>query len=430
MAEDLVIRAEGLGKKYLIAHRQGGERYVALRDVIARRAQNAWRAIGAVARRDSTPEETVEEFHALKDVSFEIRRSEAVGIIGRNGAGKSTLLKILSRITEPSEGEVTITGRVASLLEVGTGFHPELSGRENIFLNGAILGMNRSEIRRKFDEIVGFAGIEEFLDMPVKRYSSGMYTRLAFAIAAHLDSEILVIDEVLAVGDAEFQKKCLGKMDNMAKQQGRTVLFVSHQMSAIQELCTTGLLLERGVIRLSGPAKMVVAGYLDRVSTGSDIDLTGGGHLGPQHQVRLHGLRLLDGAGQPTASYVMNEPFVAQIVVECMKPFVKAEIGLKISSSFGIAIHYLTSSWEGLSVDLQPGLHTFEVRVPRLLVYPGTYLVGLWVLHEPDPSDDYMFDVTSFQVVKGDVNGRRTTIERYAKSGSEVYTPSCWKMIS
>ena len=430
MAEDVVIRAEELGKKYLIAHQRQRERYVALRDVIARRAQNAWRAIGAAVRRDSTPEETVEEFHALKDVSFEIRRGEAVGIIGRNGAGKSTLLKILSRITEPSEGQVTITGRVASLLEVGTGFHPELSGRENIFLNGAILGMNRGEIRRKFDEIVAFAGIEEFLDTPVKRYSSGMYTRLAFSVAAHLESEILVIDEVLAVGDAEFQKKCLGKMDDMAKQQGRTVLFVSHQMSAIQELCKTGLLLERGAIRLSGPAKKVIAGYLAQVSTGSDIDLTSGRHLGPQCQVRLRRLRLLDGAGQPTACYVMNEPFVAQIVIECMKPFVKAEIGLKISSAFGIAIHYLTSSWEGLSADLQPGLHTFEVRVRHLLVYPGTYLVGLWILHEPDPSDDYMQEVTSFEVVKGDVNGRRTTIEKHARSGSEVYTPSDWKVIS
>src|SRR5215467_12165699 len=235
MAGDVVIRAEGLGKKYLIGHVADDERYVALRDVLARGARNFWRKTVGMARgRAIVASDTVEEFWALKDLSFEVKRGEVLGIIGRNGAGKSTLLKILSRITEPTEGRVTINGRVASLLEVGTGFHPELTGRENIYLNGAILGMTRDEIRRKFDEIVAFAEVEKFLDTPVKRYSSGMYVRLAFAVAANLEPEILIIDEVLAVGDAEFQKKCLGKMDSVATAEGRTVIFVSHNMAVVE----------------------------------------------------------------------------------------------------------------------------------------------------------------------------------------------------
>src|SRR5215472_523199 len=221
MAGDVVIRAEGLGKKYLIGHVAHDERYVALRDVLARGARNFWRkTVGMAHGCAIVADDTVEEFWALKDISFEVKRGEVLGIIGRNGAGKSTLLKILSRITEPSEGRVTIDGRVASLLEVGTGFHPELSGHENIYLNGAILGMTRSEIRRKFDEIIAFAEVEKFLHTPVKRYSSGMYVRLAFAVAAHLEPEILVVDEVLAVGDANFQKKCIGKMNEVSRSHG------------------------------------------------------------------------------------------------------------------------------------------------------------------------------------------------------------------
>src|SRR5438477_3525773 len=228
MTSDVVIRAEGLGKKYVIGHTAERERYVALRDVLVRGAHNLWRKTADMARgRAIVAGDAVEEFWALRDISFEVKRGEVLGIVGRNGAGKSTLLKILSRITEPSEGRVTIRGRVASLLEVGTGFHPELTGRENIYLNGAILGMTRAQIHRKFDEIVAFAEVERFLDTPVKRYSSGMYVRLAFAVAAHLEPEVLVVDEVLAVGDAEFQKRCLGKMSEIASG-GRTVLFVSH----------------------------------------------------------------------------------------------------------------------------------------------------------------------------------------------------------
>jgi lipopolysaccharide transport system ATP-binding protein len=262
MSGDVVIRAEGVGKKYLIGHRAERERYVALRDVLARGARGLWRKSADLARgRALVAGDSTEEFWALRDVSFEVRRGEVLGIIGRNGAGKSTLLKILSRITEPSAGRVTIDGRVASLLEVGTGFHPELTGRENIYLNGAILGMSRAEIRRKFDAIVAFAEIEKFLDTPVKHYSSGMYVRLAFAVAAHLEPEILVVDEVLAVGDAEFQKKCLGKMSEVAGG-GRTVLFVSHNMAAVQRLCSKAMALDGGTILAAGNVARTVQNYL------------------------------------------------------------------------------------------------------------------------------------------------------------------------
>jgi lipopolysaccharide transport system ATP-binding protein len=253
-----IITVSNLGKRYRIKHQAERQRYIALRDVLASKAK------GFFANRKSqiVSRKSDEDFWALHNVSFEVKRGEVVGIIGRNGAGKSTLLKILSRITEPSEGEVHLRGRVASLLEVGTGFHPELTGRENIFLNGAILGMSRAEIRKKFDEIVAFAEVEKFLDTPVKRYSSGMYVRLAFAVAAHLEPEILIVDEVLAVGDAEFQKKCLGKMQDVAKG-GRTVLFVSHNMAAVQSLCGSGLLLNRGGLVFQGGSTEAVAQYLD-----------------------------------------------------------------------------------------------------------------------------------------------------------------------
>jgi ABC-type polysaccharide/polyol phosphate transport system ATPase subunit len=269
---DVVIRVDGLGKKYSLHHEQG-ERYTVLRDVVARQAKAAGRLLNPFtlagqllrAQRQAAQEHAAseEEFWALKDVSFEIRRGERVGIIGRNGAGKSTLLKILSRITEPTTGRVEIRGRVASLLEVGTGFHPELTGRENIYLNGAILGMTRREIRAKFDEIVDFAEVEKFLDTPVKRYSSGMYVRLAFAVAAHLEPEILVVDEVLAVGDAKFRKKCLDKMNDISTSEGKTVLLVSHQLEAITTLCERCILLHKASIHKDGETEDAIQAYDD-----------------------------------------------------------------------------------------------------------------------------------------------------------------------
>jgi len=263
---DTVIRVENLGKKYILSHKKQ-EAYKTLRDAIAFGTKSLSRKLVApFGEKNASPAHESdggeEEFWALKDVSFEIKQGECVGIIGRNGAGKSTLLKILSRITEPTNGRISIKGRVASLLEVGTGFHPELTGRENIYLNGAILGMSKVEIKRKFDEIVAFAEVEKFLDTPVKRYSSGMYVRLAFAVAAHLEPEILIVDEVLAVGDAAFQKKCLGKMGDVSVKQGRTVLFVSHNMQAVSQLTKRCIMLSRGENQFDGSTEQAIITYL------------------------------------------------------------------------------------------------------------------------------------------------------------------------
>ena len=259
-----IISVENLGKRYRLRHAaQGG--YVTFREAIAHK-------IGSLARGSRAPSDTQtqEDFWALRDVSFEIKRGDVVGIIGRNGAGKSTLLKVLSRITEPTTGRVRLRGRVASLLEVGTGFHPELTGRENIFLNGAILGMSKAEIRSKFDEIVAFAEVEKFLDTPVKHYSSGMYVRLAFAVAAHLEPEILIVDEVLAVGDTQFQQKCLQKMHTVA-DEGRTVLFVSHNMPVVQQLTTKAILLHKGTVAQTGQTPDVIAAYVQQATEGSAL---------------------------------------------------------------------------------------------------------------------------------------------------------------
>jgi lipopolysaccharide transport system ATP-binding protein len=311
---DWAIKTEGLGKEYLIRHQQG-PRYVALRDVLSDSVRRIFRRASAEER---TPAQvTREHFWALKDVSFEMGQGERVGIIGRNGAGKSTLLKILSRVTDPSRGRAIIRGRVASLLEVGTGFHPELTGRENIFLNGAILGMTNAEIRRKFDEIVAFSEIEKFLDTPVKRYSSGMYVRLAFSVAAHLESEILVVDEVLAVGDTAFQKKCLAKMEEIGRS-GKTILFVSHNMGTIAALCDRCMLLSSGKLQKIGPTLEVISEY-NRLAEKHDVV-----RVEPSMRNRGDGrVRLLSTAiskseAQPSNSFLIGEQIRIEFSVESL----------------------------------------------------------------------------------------------------------------
>jgi lipopolysaccharide transport system ATP-binding protein len=315
---DAVITVENLSKRYLLGHRSGEEgryQYTALRDVIGREARNfARKAVDVFRGRQVVQGDEVEEFWALRNVSFEIKQGQIVGIIGRNGAGKSTLLKVLSRITEPTEGRVLIRARVASLLEVGTGFHPELTGRENIFLNGAILGMTQREIRKKFDEMVAFAEVERFLDTPVKRYSSGMYVRLAFAVAAHLEPEILVVDEVLAVGDAEFQKKCLGKMSEVARG-GRTVVFVSHNMAAVKSLTTRGIVLDAGHVVFSGTNEQAIEHYTQLISrsvvSGKPREWGKGKHTAIR-DVRV----LKNDDHQSTTKYVPGEPLILEVTIE------------------------------------------------------------------------------------------------------------------
>jgi lipopolysaccharide transport system ATP-binding protein len=310
MEPDSIISVENLGKRYRLGAGGSGARYTALRDVISEKAKSLFRS-----RRSSSisgnRNALTDDFWALKNVSFEVKRGEVVGIIGRNGAGKSTLLKILSRITEPTEGRIKIRGRVASLLEVGTGFHPELTGRENIFLNGAILGMTRMEIVRKFDEIVDFAEIEKFLDTPVKRYSSGMYIRLAFAVAANLEPEILIVDEVLAVGDVEFQKKCLGKMQDVAKE-GRTVLFVSHNMAAVSSLTTRGIVLAAGRMVFNDKSDAAIEHYIDLGNhAGSAAAVVGRGA-----HTALLGSRLLNEADTPIRNYTPGTPLRLEVTLE------------------------------------------------------------------------------------------------------------------
>jgi len=381
---DVVIRAEGLGKSYLIGHESERERYVALRDVIARGARNLVRTAGDVVRgRQLVVGDQIEEFWALKDINFEICRGEVVGIIGRNGAGKSTLLKILSRITEPTTGRVEIRGRVASLLEVGTGFHPELTGRENIFLNGAILGMTRAEIRRKFDEIVAFAEIERFLDTPVKRYSSGMYVRLAFAVAAHLEPEILIVDEVLAVGDVEFQKKCLGKMQDVASG-GRTVLFVSHNMGAVQRLCSQGIFLEDGTVKLqSDNIDTCIAAYAhtrkDRLSSvwvNSGDEYRNGVFI-PES------LCLIGKNGAPQAQSIYEEGCTVEFTGTLFVDDTDFAVAISLLRTDGQRLFWSSVHDEATSPrTIRPGKVRFRVQIPpRLLNEGGHEIEAVAYLH-------------------------------------------------
>lgn len=369
MSADVVIRAEGLGKKYVIGHQKAGaERYTSLRDVIARSAHNLVRTTRDMLRgRQIVTGDEVEEFWALRDLDFEIRRGEVVGIIGRNGAGKSTLLKVLSRITEPTAGLVEIHGRVASLLEVGTGFHPELTGRENIFLNGAILGMSRAEIKRKFDEIVAFAEVERFLDTPVKRYSSGMYVRLAFAVAAHLEPEILVVDEVLAVGDAEFQKKCLGKMQDVA-EHGRTVLFVSHNMSAISTLCSRGLLISGGRLAFAGDAAEVMERY--SYSTDNEYDVAFPSRPDKPTITRIMIERDLLASRDLKIVATFESPSTLRTPIGGI--LIRALSGEPIWASNG-RFHPRVQEADGLA----SGILTCEVK--GIPLRPGQYLISMWL---------------------------------------------------
>ena len=395
---DVVIRVERLNKKYRIRH-QRPERYIALRDVIADRMANLLRLAPAAGEHVD-----VEDFWALRDVSFEVRRGEVLGIIGRNGAGKSTLLKVLGRITEPTSGRAIIEGRVASLLEVGTGFHPELTGRENISLNGAILGMSRADIRARFDEIVDFAGIEQFLDTPVKRYSSGMYVRLAFAVAAHLEPEILIVDEVLAVGDAQFQNKCLGKMGDVAKS-GRTVLYVSHQMAAVENLCQTGLLLEHGQAKFLGSAREAIAAY-SRSNDGGpkqqsvlqSADRRGNGAL------RFTEMRIFDAAGKPLQTLISGGTAVIELGMRNTRHTVhhQLHISIGVENALGQRVTTWSTSYIGGDFPSTPAEDfTVRIKLPKLALIPGIYSFYLFSTIRGDVAD-WLLPAGSFAVESGD----------------------------
>ena len=368
-----VIKAENLGKKYIIGH-QATKGYKTFREQILQHVHNFYSRSKKLVRGQEVLEgDEVEDFWALKDLNFEIRKGDRVGIIGKNGAGKSTLLKVLSRITEPTTGKVFIKGRVASLLEVGTGFHPELTGRENIFLNGAIMGMGRAEIKRKFDEIVDFSGVEKFLDTPVKRYSSGMYVRLAFSVAAHLEPEILVVDEVLAVGDAEFQKKCLGKMQDVSNSEGRTVLFVSHNLMALSSLCNKGIYLKNGQVRSQGEMEDTLSQY---TREGSDLLLTEwNGNAGDEH-VKVYKTKVFC-ADSPNGFFT-HKNIVIEIEGEVLKPVYGLIMGFWLFSQFDYQLAYSLFDDADPSVDIktqQPGKFIRRFIIPSNTLAQGSYRI-------------------------------------------------------
>lgn len=376
---EYAIKVENLGKKYLLRHQAAGRRYVALRDVLTEKARSL---LGNGKSASVNPQR--EEFWALKDVSFEIKPGEAVGIIGRNGAGKSTLLKLLSRITEPTTGRIRLRGRVASLLEVGTGFHPELTGRENIFLNGAILGMSRVEIQKKFDEIVAFAEVEKFLDTPVKRYSSGMYMRLAFAVAAHLEPEILVVDEVLAVGDAEFQKKCLGKMNTVA-EQGRTVLFVSHNLQAIRQMCRQVVLLKQGRVAFAGDTHAGVTCYLNQNADVSlaTTDLATYPRSKPPEAGKLLNVKFLDSQGEPVTRIKCVDDLIVLVRFRVNQPVSTLDIPMAIVHSEGIRIFSEAYSDQYKKLQLDPGEYEVQFSIPLRFLKLEAYSLAVGLFDGP-----------------------------------------------
>jgi lipopolysaccharide transport system ATP-binding protein len=422
---DAVITVENLSKSYLVGHKSAGhgyKRYKALRDVIADAARNfARNAVNVVRGRQVVLGDQVEEFWALRDVSFEVKRGEVVGIIGRNGAGKSTLLKVLSRITEPTRGRVTIRGRVASLLEVGTGFHPELSGRENIYLNGAILGMTRAEIRRRFEEIVAFAEVEKFLDTPVKRYSSGMYVRLAFAVAAHLEPEIMVVDEVLAVGDTEFQEKCLGKMKGVASSEGRTVLFVSHNMAAVQQLCHSGVWVDHGRIRRIGPAARVVETYASSVRDAAQSGDISNGRLTGDGQVTLLSFHVTDANGRSTPPPGTKEDVLIHVRIDARNRIAKPAYGISITNERGVLMTCVNTVELGVAQpELPAGESTICVRINRTNFLPGYYSASFWVMNPQTHVYAMCEDAIAFEIGQAPIYGTCHVDHRWGAVYSDI----------
>jgi lipopolysaccharide transport system ATP-binding protein len=422
MANDIAISVEGLSKRYLVGHNDTIDPNATLRDDIVRHARNLARKTRDLARgRQIVQGDRIEDFWALKDVSFEIPRGARVGILGRNGAGKSTLLKLLSRITEPTSGRIRINGRVASLLEVGTGFHPELTGRENVFLNGAILGMSRREIQGKFDEIVAFAEVERFLDTPVKRYSSGMYVRLAFAVAAHLEPEILIVDEVLAVGDAQFQRKCLGKMEDVARG-GRTVLFVSHNMAAINQLCQSAVMLDRGTVSFVGGAQAAISKYL---KTSDDLpnpaDLTALNRRVSDGRVVFQSIAFLSYAGRLTKQFSMGETITIRIVLRSNIDLSGKAISISITSDDGLPICNIVNADSAFDLAGKSGLHAVDISIEDIRLYPGRFIVGVWAgTHDGRDTYDHVESGLSFEILDG---GKLTARSLPRTSGLLFLTP-------
>lgn len=397
-----IISIENLSKSYLVGHRSTREGYTALRDVIARQVKRSIRTgLDMLRGKELVAGDDIEEFWALRNVSFEVQPGEILGIIGRNGAGKSTLLKVLSRITEPTEGRITLRGRVASLLEVGTGFHPELTGRENISLNGAILGMSRSEIARKFDQIVDFAEVSKFLDTPVKRYSSGMYVRLAFSVAVHLHPEILVVDEVLAVGDSAFQAKCMRKMSSIA-QSGMTVLVVSHNLSSIKSLCSSVVHLEQGKLIGFGETDEQLRSYLKRLEESSMLSVDTREDREGAQNVRLMDIHFVDEHGIIRTQFSCGE-----LIRVLLKFKVSIEtrlmdyIAISCWNSLGYKIFHIDTAQTAYPVELVGDTLQLECRIPRCSLPPGAYTWNV-AAYADSHMQDHIYSAAQIDMLPGD----------------------------
>lgn len=393
------IKIEHISKKYIIGLKQQSN-HTSLRDVLTERAHQLYKTLRAPLAGKSEERRQREEFWALKDISMTIDPGERIGIVGRNGAGKSTLLKVLSRITEPTEGRVTLKGRVSSLLEVGTGFHPELTGRENIYLNGAILGMGKREIKRKFDTIVDFAEIEKFLDTPVKRYSSGMYVRLAFAVAAHLESDILIVDEVLAVGDAGFRRKCMGRMESVANE-GRTVFFVSHNMGAISEVCSRAVMLERGEKVKEGDVSDIISHYARLSASAASYEVEAKDR---SHQAcSITNIRVLSAEGTETGVYDINEAVTIDIEYEVYERIHGLQLALNLARNMVDVLHTFNTDDLGPTEWVAPGTYRARHQIPPMFLKGGTYSVSLAI----GTSSELMQELVSavqFEVEENSVN--------------------------
>jgi len=422
---ETVICAEALSKRYVLDQKLNGD---GLRHVFhgCMTAPFRWltdgrrQTSGMLSSAHVKQRQLKGDFWALKDISFEVKKGEVIGIIGRNGAGKSTLLKILSRITEQTKGRVEITGRVASLLEVGTGFHPELSGRENIYLNGAILGMSRTEIKRKFDEIVDFAEVDQFLDTPVKRYSSGMYVRLAFAVAAHLEPEILIVDEVLAVGDAAFQKKCLGKMQDVAHGSGRTILFVSHNMGAVMSLCDRGIYLKKGQVVVQDTIEKATHAYLhDGCEQGymakfDDDDTSAGDEV-----ARVREARIISGAGTVTGSIKVGQSVSVEVIYEIFLGEPSPRVNLHLTTDDGA---YAFASIENSETCQSPGCYRAIMEIPANFLNSKSYYVSIYVSSfEPTRVHAMLRDVLALNVIDDPAS---ITRQKYQGSFPGVVRPA------
>jgi len=430
------IRFQNVGKRYRLGEISTGtlsqdlERYWALLRGKPDPLEKVGQPVGAVPAAKPVRFSRREEFvWALQDVSFEVRQGEVLGIIGHNGAGKSTLLKLLSRVTAPTCGKIRARGRIASLLEVGTGFHPELTGRENIYLNGAILGMTRQEIRNRLDQIIEFSGCERHIDTPVKRYSSGMTVRLGFSVAAHLQCEILVVDEVLAVGDLEFQTKCIGKMQEVAGARGRTVLFVSHNLSSVQRLCERSVVMEQGRIVFDGRTSTAIQRYSSTSQQSASVDLAECNQYGPTEYGKLINCVIADDDEIPTLMFRMGRMVRITLTYQCHRQLDNAEIGVKISTITGSPICYFPTTWEGVQLDLAPGMHRFEVCIPNIPLLPSKYSIGAWVLKSGGNSDHNIPAVATVEILATDINGHHPDFARYTTGTGESYWPSQWRQL-